>query len=292
VLPGIAVAHGQWVSRDPQGPVRSATTVVLGQGLGQGITLLDPGPSRAWGRQLQQQLNCPRAQRVMELINSHAHAEHVLANSAWAVPVWASANTQASMRQRCPDCLAALRRDLGAPALHGTRIVLPTRRLQEGQGLHAGGREWVVLDMRSAHTESDLVLWSAAEGIALVGPLVDGTGLVLAQGSVQGWLQALQRIEALQPQWLIGQHLVAGPGQAHSALSAQRQALCTLVQQAWQGLDKGWSENEALQQPTQGDARTRRQQRFNLLRVWREMEGLWMARQPMPAACSAPDVGR
>lgn len=291
VLPGIEAIHGRWPALQTLTPDHIATTVVLSHG--PQAVLVDPGPTQASGAALRAWLQCQRGQRVVRVINSHAHAENVLANSAFSAPVAATAVTQKSMRQRCPDCLAALHRDLGDAALRGTRIVPPQQRLRHGQHLQAAGRRWQVLDMRDAHTESDLVLWSAPERIVLAGPLVDGERLVLAQGSVQGWLQALQGIEALQPQWLIGQHRVAGPGQVQAALDAQRQALCALVRQAWQGLEQGWSETDALQQFTpRGDASAQQQQRFNLLRAWREMEGVWMDRRPMPGACSTPDIGR
>ena len=104
-----------------------------------------------------------------------------------------------------------------------------------------------VVEVRDAHTESDLVLWSASDRLAVVGGLVDGARLpVLAQGRVLGWLQALDKLQAMQPQWLVGQHLVSGPGQVRSALQVQRDYLCGLVRYAWQALDRGWSEAEAI----------------------------------------------
>ena len=290
VLPGLEVLHGFWPSQDPQGPDHHASTVLLWT-RGQAV-VLDPGPSHRWGQTLHTHLRCQRHLRVVQVINSHAHAEHVLANGALPAPVAASARTRAAMRQRCPDCLAALQRDLGMPEMADTHIRLPQHTLRPGQTLRAGGRRWQVLEMPNAHTESDLVLWSAAERIVLAGPLVDGRSLVLAQGSVQGWLQALERIAALQPQWLIGQHLSAGPAQVAEALQAQRTALCALVRSAWTGLSQGWSEAEALQAlPEDGRSPAQQRQRhFNLLRAWREMEALWIAHEPMPAACavSAP----
>ena len=174
--------------------------MVLGQGAE--VTVLDPGPSRRAGLALQNTLRCQQQARVARVINSHAHAEQVLANSAFRVPVNALAGTVQAMRQRCPECLATLRQDLGAQALQGTRIVRPHAMLQEGQTLHIGGRVWQVQAMLHAHTESDLVLWSpgresgpAREGVVLAGGLVDGRWPVLAQGSVIGWLAALERVQ-------------------------------------------------------------------------------------------------
>lgn len=298
VLPGIQVAHGDWPAKAEHG--RVATTVVLGQG--QQVTVIDPGPTRQVGKILQTALQCQHA-RVTGLINTHAHAEQVLANSAFAVPVAATHGTAQAMTKRCPACKAAMAAELGSRALQGTRIVLPQQFLQDGQILNLGGRRWLVMDMPHAHTESDLVLWSPSEKIAIVGGLVDGRWPVLAQGSVLGWLQALSQLQALSPDWLVGQHVVRGPGQVQTVLMRQQHYLCGLVEHAWRSMDLGLSEAEGLQAlaPPAGWPVTTEQQApewqrqhvFNQLRAWREIEPLWMARKPRPALCdSAPDVRR
>lgn len=294
-LPGVQVRHGQWPAMTPEGHDHHASTVVLWSG--RRASVFDPGPTAHEGLALQRALACRGVHQIERVFNSHAHAEQVLANVAYRAPVAATARTQASMRQRCPDCLAALRHDLGQAATRGTRIVLPKQVLHEGQFLQAGGRHWQVLDLRAAHTESDLALWSKGDGVLIAGGLIDGQRLVLAQGSVVGWLAALDRLQALQPQWLIGQHRIAhGPAQVQAAFAAQREALCQLTRLSWQGLEQGWSETEALNRmAVQGTPDAQRQQRFNLLRAWREMEALWLVQAPFPLACeavSAPDVGR
>lgn len=316
VLPGVAVVHGQWPTRMATDravvhPDRIATTVVLGQGRDRAV--VDPGPTLRVGQALQNSLLCRHGARVTAIVNTHAHAEQVLANSAFAVPVMALAATAQAMRQRCPQCLAALREDLGAQALQGTRIVLPRQLLSEGQSLSMGGRQWQVHAMRQAHTENDLVLWSpevasrSADhprgGLVLVGGLVDGRWPVLAQGSVLGWLQALDRLQAMQPDWLIGQQVVAGPQQVQTVLQRQRDYLCGVLGHAWRRLEQGQSEGEGVQDlelpvhwpaPEAGALQAWQQQHlFNQHRAWREAEQLWLERQAWPASCgSAPDVGR
>lgn len=302
VLPGVSVVHGSWPSVHAGGLAHAATTVVLGEGAT--VTVVDPGPSRQAGQALQNLLKCRQHARVVAVINTHAHAEQVLANSAFRVSVAATAGTRLRMRQRCPDCLAAMKSDLGAAALKGTRIVLPDQTLTDGHIVEIGGRSWQVVEVRDAHTESDLVLWSASDRLAVVGGLVDGARLpVLAQGRVLGWLQALDKLQAMQPQWLVGQHLVSGPGQVRSALQVQRDYLCGLVRYAWQALDRGWSEAEAINSlnlperwavPSAAEHESRRQQhQFNQLRAWREMEVRWMDQQPQPDSCALPpDIGR
>jgi len=316
VLPDVAVVHGRWPTVLHTGiaamraePV--VTTVVLGQGPER--TVVDPGPSHQAGVALRDSLTCQHGARVAAVINTHAHAEQVLGNSALAAPVMALAGTAQAMQARCPQCLASLTHEMGGIAMQGTRIVLPERLLHEGQWLHTGGRSWWVQEMRQAHTENDLVLWSpssgtpakvqAKGGLVVVGGLVDGRWPVLAQGSVLGWLQALDRLQAMQPDWLIGQHLVAGPVQVQPVLQRQRGYLCGILAHAWRRLEQGQSEAEGVQglvppatwpTPEPGQVQAWQQQHvFNQRRAWREAEQLWLERQAWPNACgSAPDVRR
>lgn len=316
VLPGVAVVHGHWPAADnmdaaPAHLDRMATTVVLGQGRERAV--VDPGPTWRVGHALQKTLQCGQRARVTALINTHAHAEQVLANSAFSAPVMALSGTALAMHKRCSQCLASLKADLGSQALQGTRIVLPRHALRDGQSLQVGGRSWRVREMRQAHTENDLVLWSPEAdewasvqpqgGVVLVGGLVDGRWPVLAQGSVLGWLQALDQVQAMQPNWLIGQHVVAGPQQVQSVLQRQREYLCSILGHAWHRLEQGQSEAEGVQDlalpvhwplPGVGAEKAWQQQHlFNQRRAWREAEQLWLERQAWPATCgSAPDVRR
>lgn len=316
VLPGVAVVHGQWpaVEVATSGGTRAehlATTVVLGHG--SEVTVVDPGPSRRTGLALKNTLRCKQGAVVSGLINTHAHAEQVLANSAFRAPVKSLAGTAQAMKKRCPQCLATLRRDLGEQALKGTRIVVPGVMLKEGQTLKVDGRVWQVLEMLNAHTENDLVLWSrgranlkearSTDGVVLVGGLVDGRWPVLSQGSVVGWLGALDRLQAMQPYWLIGQHVVAEPEQVFALLQRQRGYLCGLLSHAWQKLEEGQSEAEAVQglavpaqwpTPSATQAQAWHQQHtFNQLRAWREAEQLWLTNQDWPVQCGlAPNIAR
>lgn len=316
VLPDVAVVHGRWPvalssAADAVHAEPLATTVVLGQGAER--TVVDPGPSHLVGQALHKSLWCQQGARVTALINTHAHAEQVLANSAMAVPVSALAGTALAMQRRCPQCLASLTRELGEAAMQGTRIVWPQIVLHEGQWLQIGERAWRVQEMRQAHTENDLVLWSPPQGmsvkaqlqggVVLAGGLVDGRWPVLAQGSVLGWLAALDRLKTMQPDWLIGQHLVAGPQQVQPALQRQFNYLCRILGHAWSRLELGQSEAEGVQDlvppldwptPDVGQTQAWRQQHlFNQRRAWREAEQLWLDQQAWPRACgSVPDVRR
>jgi glyoxylase-like metal-dependent hydrolase (beta-lactamase superfamily II) len=256
------------------------------------VVVVDPGPSLVHGRTLRAAIRCQIGRETDRVVNTHAHAENVMGNSAFAetgVPILASATTQASMRQRCPVCLQSITRSAGAEALAGTQIALPDTILTDGQVLDLGGQRWQILEYINAHTESDLVLWNPNTSTLLVGGLVYRDRVPeLAQGSLLGWVQVLDTLEKLQPKVLIG--LSTG---TVDDLKHTRDYLCDLAQAVWQAMEEGQSALDAvsLHLPTYAHwAGYTQRHGFNAQRAWRELEPLWMAAQPRP--CSVPYVGR
>ena len=102
MLPGLAVVHGQWHAVTPDGRSHAATTVVLGQNAD--VTVIDPGPTYGVGQALQKDLKCRHpASSVTRLINTHAHAEQVLANAAWVPEASADVpQVEAAKRRAAP----------------------------------------------------------------------------------------------------------------------------------------------------------------------------------------------
>src|SRR5690606_22605369 len=164
------------------------------------------------------------------------------------VRIAASGPTIGAMRRRCPDCLRSLVERAGADAMAGTRIVWPDTEVSAGSTLRVGSRTLQVLDVVLAHTEGDLLLWDAASGVLWAGGLVYGRRLPeLAQGSLRGWLRALDRIEAWPVRHLIGATWsTAADGEGTPpALAATRQYLRRLHDGVWQAMDAGRLPQEA-----------------------------------------------
>lgn len=302
VAPGVWVWPGHNAEVHPAngGHVATATVLVEPRAGEPGhATVIDPGPSLRHGQRLDQAVRCQLNARVVRLVNTHAHAENVLANAAWADPatgtpnvsVLATARTQAQMAERCPDCLDHLTHTAGAAALQGTRIVLPNHRLAPGERVRWTTLPWLVGEERDAHTHSDLTLWQADQRLLVAGGLVYAQRLPeLAQGSLAGWVAALDRLAALAPRWVIGQQ-VSGP----QAIATTRAYLCDLAATVWTAMEQGLSASEAetLVLPRYaGWTGYAERQGFNAQRAWRELEPLWMAGGTPPCGSTAPDVVR
>lgn len=304
-VPWQAVAPSVWVwmpAREGEigagnGGHVAPTTVVVDAGE---ALLIDPGPSHRHGERVRQSLRCHFDARAVWIVNTHAHAENVLGNSAFAdaqaqgrVRIGASEATRDGMRQRCPACLASLTARVGGPAMAGTTTVLPDQTLLPGQRLRVGRRTLVVLAVEKGHTEGDLVLWDAEHRVLWAGGLVYGHRVPeLAQGHLDGWLAALRRLEAWPVRELVGAtwSRAADDGRPPPALDQTRRYLADLRAGVLQAMNAGRLPQEADVVPLPayaGWAGYAERHGFNVMRAWRELEAVWM---DPPAKADAPSV--
>jgi glyoxylase-like metal-dependent hydrolase (beta-lactamase superfamily II) len=298
-VPWLAVAPSVWIwlpKREAEIDTANAghvvpTSVVVDGGE---ALVIDPGPNHRHGLRVLQSLRCRFGARVTWVVNTHAHAENVMGNSAFAdaqsrgqLRIAASRPTLNAMQQRCPDCLRNLQQRAGVDAMTGTRIVLPNSTLQASSTLRVGAREIQVLDVVRAHTEGDLLLCDAASGVLWAGGLVYGQRLPeLAQGSLQSWLQALAHIEAMPVRELIGTtwSSAGADGSAPSALTSTRRYLLDLREGVLRAMDAGRLPQEADVSPLPAYADWagyRERHAFNVMRAWRELEPVWMEQIPV-----------
>lgn len=308
-VPWQALAPGVWVW-PPEAPgevsplngghVAPTTALVSGAE----ALVIDPGPSQRHGARVRQSLACRFQAEVRWVINTHAHAENVLANAAFAdlaaagrLTIAASEPTRAAMHQRCPACLAGLTERAGPEAMAGTRIVEPTHTLVPGQTLTLGPLTLVVLPLEQGHTEGDLLLWNAQHRILWAGGLVyDGRIPELAQGRLDAWLAALDRLQAQGARHVVSAAVSSakGPQAAPAALGATRAYLQALRDGVLQAMDEGHQPQESgmVELPAfRGWTGYAERHGFNVQRAWRELEPVWMD-QGIPGAGSPQHVGR
>lgn len=290
LVPGVWVWEGanEEVSPANGGHVAPVSVVVdAGEAL-----IIDPGPGLRHGQRLRAALHCQLQARPVLVINSHAHAENVLANAAFTdVPVASLGGTREAMVARCPDCLASLTQRAGAAAMAGTTIVWPSRVLTAGDVIGVGRLAVQVLGEERGHTDSDLVLWLPDQRVLWAGGLAyDGRLPELAQGSVEQWLAALQRLQQRSPRWVVSTRV----GDARLLRSTERY-LQALRQRVLAAMDAGRHAGE-LQSVAMDEwaawAGFAARQGFNTQRAWRELEPVWMDRSTPAPPPSLEQVGR
>lgn len=289
------IAAGVWVwpgaaeDINPGNQGHVASQVLIARG--QTATLIDPGPGVAHGREVIRSARCELGLTITRVLDSHAHAENVLGNAAFvptagAASIASTPTTRAAMAQRCESCRAAIAQASGDPVLAATPIALPEASVRAGQRWSSDAGDWLTLEFRSAHSESDLAWWNGRERILVAPSLLYQDRLPeLAQGSLRGWIAALRELDRLQPASLVGNRPMPRAG-----LASTLDYLCELERTVLRALDAGLSATEATrielpaQRPLAGYAE---RHGFNLQRAWRELEPRWI--QGLAPACPAPD---
>ncbi len=289
VVPGVWVWPGAAEDIGPGNQAHVVSQILISHG--SSATLIDPGPGLAHGREVIRSARCELDLTISRVLNSHAHAENVLGNAAFAPPHGAAAlaatpATRAAMAQRCEQCVAAIAQAAGDPGLAMTPVVLPEPGLQPGQRWDSDAGGWLTLEFSSAHSESDLAWWNEDQRLLIAPGLVYRDRLPeLAQGSLPGWIAALRELHRLRPSRIVGNLPMSGAG-----LEPGYRYLCDLGQAVLQALESGLSAAEAtrIDLPAHaGLAGYAQRHGLNLQRAWRELEPLWI--RGLPLACPALD---
>jgi glyoxylase-like metal-dependent hydrolase (beta-lactamase superfamily II) len=175
------------------------------------------------------------AERVDVVVNTHANGDHCYGNELVAgAEIVASRRSAEEMAEVPPSVLAAfvaaapdlgrtgdyLAAIFGSFSFDGIEVVPPSRTFDGELSLRVGDREVRLYELGPAHTAGDVVAHVPDAGIVFTGDLVfHGGHPIVWAGPVQRWLDACDRILALDPAVVVPGH---GPVGDRAAVEAQR----------------------------------------------------------------------
>ena len=276
LAPGVHAIPGRGAEPDRFNCGRSANGLVItGR---DGMILVDPGPSQREGRVLQAVIAAMSGLPVAAIVLTHAHPENTLATGAFShsgVPVLASDLTAGLMAERCPRCLARLRRSVGASGMMGTRILLPTQTVAQSDTRVIGGRSMRLLRFENAHLQGDLAVFDEASGVLFAGGLATGDTVPdLGEGNLAGWRRALAELIALRPRRTVPGHGSIAAADPLGATLAYLDSLAALVTRELEaGSDLASALDRASMPAYAGWSGYPRRHLLNVQRAWQEMEG-------------------
>lgn len=203
-----AVAAGAYVVPGQQvawGPEHHGHVANLGFVIGSRcIAVIDSGGSPTVGRGLLAAVREHSTLPVCWVINTHAHPDHVMGNSALAdangaqqpAPVFVGHHRlRPSLAARTPFYLNTMRRDFDLSD-QATTVPQPSLAVQDTMELDLGGR---VLELRAwptAHTDADLTVRDRQSDTLWLGDLAFVGHLPVVDGKLGGWLKVLQQLRA------------------------------------------------------------------------------------------------
>lgn len=169
---------------------------------------------------------------ICVVIDTHAHPDHVLGNAAFAAAdtrFVASAKFNAAMSAREPYFLRALARDFGIAVAHDA-VVYPTVAVDGTREFDLGDRVLVAQTWPTAHTDNDLTVYDRQTRTLFASDLLFVQHLPVVDGSLRGWLAAMQQLTKIDATLVVPGHGPTQPG-GPDAWRPQQEYLETLLRE-------------------------------------------------------------
>ncbi|MGA2188437.1 MAG: quinoprotein relay system zinc metallohydrolase 2 [Steroidobacteraceae bacterium] len=226
--PGVYVHAGRQLALDAPGHDDIANIgFIVGT---RCVAVIDTGGSVRIGRSLRAAIAGRTALPVCYVINTHVHVDHVLGNAAFTSdgPSFVGhARLADAMRRSAQFFMAQYADDFDAPPTP-QQLISPDRRVERETVLDLGHRRILLRAWPTAHSDCDLTVFDEQTGTLWTGDLLVRERLPAVDGSVSGWLAAIDDLAALRVKLAIPGH---GPatGRLAAALIPERDYLQTLV---------------------------------------------------------------
>jgi len=252
LAPGVFVHQGSQLALDVPGHDDIANIgFIVGE---RCVAVIDTGGSVSTGKKLRAALRERTPLPICYVINTHVHVDHVLGNSAFRDDhpsfVGHAALAQAIANSR-DFFVAQYGADLQQPA-GAEQIIAPDRLVERDTVLELGHRRLHLHAWPKAHTDCDLTVFDEHSGTLWTGDLLFRERVPVVDGSVRGWLAAIDQLPAIKASRVVPGHGAPTRDLAR-ALAPERRYLQALIDGVSAELAQGESEQHAIDHVALGE---------------------------------------
>ena len=219
------------------------------------VAVIDTGGSACDGRRLRAAIRARTQLPISHVINTHVHPDHMFGNAAFEPdePQFIGHHQlPRAMAERGRHYLEANRRYMGEAALEGTRIVAPTRTVEDTLDIDLGGRVLHLVAHATGHTDNDLTVFDAESATLWTGDILFRGHLPVIDGSLKGWLRVMDDLAKVP-----ARHVVPGHGAVvddwPGGLEPQRRYLTVLADDLRKMISEGSGMNDATERAGLGE---------------------------------------